>query len=179
MNIMGELRRGTAEESQLARSPVRAFDTSDFSTDDDDDITDADAVAAAAATTTAGVSFYLHVIKWIALVFVALCVLVGSVMSKVTFVSIVGRMFNLSAPDEPPDEDTPRSLLFIQLTISLVIPEAISFIRCLVCGVIGKTTESYPWPSRSAFFWVSSHVSYISSFNDNCDYRLTLPKHLV
>ena len=144
--------RDTAEELQTVTiSPVRAFaDTSDVSSDDND--ADAIASAAAAATTTAGAPFYLHVIKWIALAFIALCVLVGSIMSKVTFVSIAGRMY--TSPDEYTDE-IPRSLLFIQLTISLVIPEAISVIRCLVSGVIGKTTESYPWPSKSAFFWVS------------------------
>ena len=161
MNTMAEPRRGTvAKELQsVTRIPVRAFDTDSDAYDGDDH---AAAAAAAAATNTARVPFYLHVIKWIALIFIALCVLVGSVMSKVTFVSIAGRMFstlNISAPG-PDDHTDTRSLLFIQLTISLVIPEAVSFIRCLVWGVIGKTTESYPWPSRSAFLWVSSSVTY-------------------
>ena len=101
-------------------------------------------------------SFYLRNIKRIALVLIASCICVGAAMSKVSLVSITDRMnprFNLSFPDEysPPH----RSMLFIQLMLLLVIPEAVSFIRCLVWGVIGKTTRSFPWPSRSALILVS------------------------
>ena len=103
--------------------------------------------------TFAPIPNYLRIIKWTALFLIGACVLVGTVLSKVSLVSITGRMFNLTRfPDE---HVLPRSVLFIQLTFFLVIPEVVSFIRCLVWGVIGKTTESFPWPTISAFVLVS------------------------
>ena len=98
--------------------------------------------------------FYLRIIKWIALGFIALCVCAGAVLSKVSLVSITGRMFNLTS--YPDGQTSARSLLFIQLTILLAIPELHSLMRCLVWGVIGKTTKKFPWPSRSAIIWVSA-----------------------
>ena len=103
--------------------------------------------------TFAPIPNYLRIIKWTALFLIGACVLVGTVLSKISLVSITGRMFNLTRfPDE---HVLPRSVLFIQLTFFLVIPEIVSFIRCLVWGVIGKTTESFPWPTISAFVLVS------------------------
>ena len=112
---------------------------------------------------TDNLSFHLRIIKWISLVFIALSVCAGAVLSKVSLVTITGRMFDLT---RYPDGNTlPRSVLFIQLTLLLVIPELISFMRCLVWGVIGKTTKRFPWPSRSAFIWVSLYTYSYSSSN--------------
>ena len=99
-------------------------------------------------------SVYLRIIKWIALGFIALCICAGAVLSKVSLVSITGRMFNLTS--YPDGQTSARSLLFIQLTILLAIPELHSLIKCLVWGVIGKTTKKFPWPSQSAIIWVSA-----------------------
>ena len=98
-------------------------------------------------------AFYLRIIKRIALTFVAIFVCVAAVSSKVSLVSITARMYNLTS--QKFQEEELRSTLFIQLTLSLVIPEVVSFIRCLVWGVIGKTTKSFPWPSRKALIGVS------------------------
>jgi len=100
-------------------------------------------------------NFAYRIIKWIALIFIALCILAGTVLSKVSPVSITGRMFNLTR--SPNGHTIPRSVLFIQLTLLLVIPDVVSFIRCLVWGVIGKSREKFPWPSRWAFIGVSMH----------------------
>ena len=112
---------------------------------------------------------YLRVIKRIALALIASCICVGAVMSKVSLVSITDRMnprFNFSTfPDEHSIPN--RSALFIQLTLLLVIPEVVSFIRCLVWGVIGKTTKSFPWPSQSAFIWVSRSIASYSHPSKN------------
>lgn len=117
-------------------------------------------------TSSDNLSFYLRNIKRIALALIASCICVGAVMSKVSLVSITDRMnprfnlgFNLTgfADEYPPPH---RSVLFIQLILLLVIPEVVSFVRCLVWGVIGKTTRSFPWPSRCAFFWVSRSTQY-------------------
>ena len=103
--------------------------------------------------TFAPISTYLRVIKWTALFLIGACILVGTVLSKVSLVSITGRMFNLTR--FPDGHALPRSVLFIQLTFFLIIPEVVSFIRCLVWGFIGKTTESFPWPSLLALVLVS------------------------
>ena len=103
--------------------------------------------------------FYRN-IKRIALVVIAMCVCVGGVVSKVTLVSITGRMLSLVSLRDGNEDDgnkqtLPQSALFVQLTLILVIPEVVSFVRCLIWGVIGKTAESFPWPSRSALIGVS------------------------
>ena len=102
---------------------------------------------------------YLHIIKWTALIIIALFVCVGAVLSKVTLVSITGKMFALiSSRDGHMDTVPAQSVLFIQLTLILIIPEVVSFFRCLIWGVIGKTTEQFPWPNRSAFVGVSLYI---------------------
>ena len=101
-------------------------------------------------------SLFLRIIKYIALCLIALCVCAGAVLSKVSLVSITGRMFYLSKSD-PDDDPTPRSVLFIQLTFMLVVPEVVSFVSCLVRGVIGKTTKSFPWPTWRALVCVSQY----------------------
>ena len=131
--------------------------------------------------------FYLRIIKRIALIFIAIFICVGAVLSKVTLVSITARMYNLSSEFSEEarmynlssefseeakmynlssgfseEETLLRSALFIQLIFLLVIPEAVSFIRCLIWGVIGKTTESFPWPSRIAFILVSWFVYLVT-----------------
>ena len=103
---------------------------------------------------TANQPFYRN-IKRIALVVIGICVCIGAVLSKVTLVSITGRMFNLVSSRDGHKHTLPQSVLFVQLTLILVIPEVFSFTRCLIWGVIGKTTESFPWPSRSAIIRVS------------------------
>ena len=102
-------------------------------------------------------SLFLRIIKYIALCLIALCVCAGAVLSKVSLVSITGRMFYLSKSD-PDDDPTPRSVLFIQLTFMLVVPEVVSFVSCLVRGVIGKTTKSFPWPTWKALVLVSQYM---------------------
>ena len=109
-------------------------------------------------SSTDNLPFYLRIIKRIALALIGSCICVGAVMSKVSLVSITDRMnprYNLSTfPDQYSIPH--RSALFIQLTLLLVIPEVVSFIRCLVWGVIGKTTKSFPWPGHAALRWVST-----------------------
>ncbi|XP_065897233.1 chitin synthase chs-2-like isoform X2 [Dysidea avara] len=89
-----------------------------------------------------------RVIKWISLCIVALCLLTATVLSKVSLVNITGRMFHLSNASS-----NARSVLFIQLVFLMLIPEVISFFRCLFWGVIGKTTKKFPLPSKDAVFW--------------------------
>lgn len=101
-------------------------------------------------------SYSLLIIKVIVLVLIALFVCAGAVLSKVSLVSVTGRMFDLSR--QPDGYTRPRSVLFIQLTLLLVIPEVISFVSCLVRGVIGKTTKTFPWPNKWALLWVSHYT---------------------
>ena len=108
-------------------------------------------------------------IKWIALLMVALCTLTGTVVSKVSLVSITGRMYNLSELNLFNDSDcgedsgniknnSTGSKLFIQLVLLLIVPELISFLRCLIWGVIGKTSTKFPWPDCKAIAWVRSYI---------------------
>ena len=97
------------------------------------------------------------IIKWTALCIVALSLWTAAVVSKVSVVSITGRMFKLSKSvtvDSSHDVYRIRSILFIQLVFLLLIPKVLSSIRCLCWGVIGKSTKKYPWPTRREMFEV-------------------------
>ena len=98
----------------------------------------------------------LRVIKVVSLLFIGACALVGMIFSKITFVSITGRMYTLYTAS--PQQDTgnnPKSVIFFQLVFILVIPEILSLVHCVVWGFIGKTPRTFPWPSWKAMAWVS------------------------
>jgi len=101
----------------------------------------------------------LRVLKWIAVIFIALIFLAGAVLSKVSLVSITGRMYRLSCEGHTLHD---RSVLFIQLTLLLIIPEVFSFFRCFMLGVFGKTKRNLPWPSRMALVQVYITIHYNS-----------------
>ena len=43
----------------------------------------------------------------------------------------------------------------------MVLPHCLTFVRAAVVGVIGKTRESYPWPSRGAMIAVGVCVTML------------------
>ena len=95
----------------------------------------------------------LRIIKIVALIIIAACTLVGTVFSKITFVSITGRMYSLTLAT---GSDADQSQLFVQLVFILIVPEVVSFLHSLAWGVIGKTDRSFPWPSWRAVILVSA-----------------------
>ena len=113
-------------------------------------------VAAAAAAEPAH-SKLLRIIKIVALVLIAACTLVGTVFSKISFVSITSRMYTLYTDNSSANSD--KSQIFVQLVFILVVPEIVCFLHCLVWGVIGKTDRSFPWPSRKAVLLVSARFN--------------------
>ena len=111
-------------------------------------------------TTNRSYAFYRS-IKRIALIVIGICVCIGAVVSKVTLVGITSKMFNLINCRDGHKHTLSQSVWFAQLTLILVIPEVVSFIRCLIWGVIGKTAERFPWPSRSAIIGVSQYTKSV------------------
>ena len=97
----------------------------------------------------------LRIIKVTALLVIGACALVGMVFSKITFVSITGRMYTLYTTLPQDTGNNPRSVIFFQLVFILVIPEILSLGHCVIWGFIGKTSKSFPWPSWKAMVLVS------------------------
>ena len=94
--------------------------------------------------------------------FALLIVVLGSsVLSKLTLVSLTDRLrstyFNLTAGISS-DGRTTAVTLYWYLQFILLIPSLITFLRCIVVGVIGKTTKSFPWPTFKAIIFVSLFV---------------------
>jgi len=112
-------------------------------------------VAAAAAEPAH--SNLLRIIKIVALLLIASCTLVGTVFSKISFVSITSRMYTLYTDTSSADSD--KSQIFVQLVFILVVPEIVCLLHCLVWGVIGKTDRSFPWPSGKAVLLVSTRLN--------------------
>ena len=90
-------------------------------------------------------------------------VLGTSVLSKLTLVSLTDKLRNVTyypnstkraAADNEVDFDTAVTLYWY-LQFVLLIPNLITFVRCLAFGVIGKTTTTYPWPKGRNILLVS------------------------
>lgn len=96
-----------------------------------------------------------------------LIVLGSSVVSKLTLVSLTGRLRNVthSINVHDPLNATRRNItleerntavtLYWYLQFIVLIPNVLTFLRCLVFGVLGKTTKTFPWPNGRALVLVS------------------------
>ena len=73
-------------------------------------------------------------------------VLGSSVLSKLTLVSLTDKLRAATGNE--------AVTLYWYLQFILLIPTFITFLRCLVFGVIG----SFPWPKTKAIIFVSVHV---------------------
>ena len=96
----------------------------------------------------------LRTIKVASLLVIGACALVGMIFSKITFVSITGRMYSLYTASQDPGNNQ-KSVIFFQLVFILVIPEILSLAHCIISGFIGKTSRTFPWPSWKAMALVS------------------------
>ena len=103
----------------------------------------------------------LRFIKVVSLLVIGACALVGMVFSKITFVSITGRMYTLYNSTRANEQNNPKSVIFFQLVFILVIPEIVCLLHCIVWGFIGKTSKSFPWPSLKSLILVSHMSSLI------------------
>ena len=97
-------------------------------------------------------------------------VLSSSVLSKLTLVSLTDSLRyhtwmyqNKSADPTEDDEEAWVSnhrddtvSLYWQLLFILLVPNCLTFLRCLFFGFLGKTKMTYPWPTRKAVLLVSA-----------------------
>ena len=102
--------------------------------------------------------------------FVILVLVLGSsVLSKLTLVSLTDRLrsvtyfpANASKKDITAEGRSTAVTLYWYLQLVLLIPNFITFLRCLAFGVLGKTTKTFPWPKGTAVFYVSIHEINVS-----------------
>ena len=92
----------------------------------------------------------------IGLVFL-IVVLVCAVLSKLTLVTLTDQL-RVTEQDSPGNHATKRVTLYWYIQLILLIPSFITFVRCVVVGVIGKTTKSFPWPTGKAILYVRLSV---------------------
>lgn len=100
-------------------------------------------------------------IKIIIGVILLVVVLGSSVLSKLTLVSLTDRLryVTVNSSDIASISSEAHSAavtLYWYLQFVLIVPSLITFLRCLVVGVIGKTTKSFPWPTLKMAVVVSS-----------------------
>lgn len=92
-----------------------------------------------------------------------MCVVLGSsVLSKLTLVNLTGRLrkatHSLNATRSGNitlEERNTAVTLYWYLQFIVLIPNLLTFLRCLVFGVVGKTTITFPWPNKRALVLVS------------------------
>ena len=95
-------------------------------------------------------------------------VLGSSVLSKLTLVSLADHLRsvtyfpNASKRDVTGQDLTTAVTIYWYLQFVLLIPNFITFIRCMASGVIGKTTRTFPWPKGRAIALVSLELICLS-----------------
>ncbi len=89
-------------------------------------------------------------------------VLVSTVLSKVTLISMTGKlrnhMWNIHANAPKSNSEGSRgevAVLYWQLLFVMVLPHCVTFLRSFFVGVFGKTRKSFPWPTPRAAVLVS------------------------
>ena len=92
----------------------------------------------------------------IGLVFL-IVVLACTVLSKLTLVTLTDQL-RIAEGDSTEDHATTRVTLYWYIQLILLIPSFITFVRCFIVGVIGKTTKSFPWPTGKAILYVRLSV---------------------
>ena len=95
----------------------------------------------------------------IGLVFL-IAILASAVLSKLTLVTLTDQL-RIAKGDSPEARET-QVTLYWYIQLILLIPSFITFVRCFVVGVIGKTTKSFPWPTGKAILYV--RLSVLSVF---------------
>ena len=107
--------------------------------------------------------------------------LVSSVLSKLTLLSLTEALRNFTMPFSNKTFPTAtRNLtvkeneemmynsrsnavsIYWQLLIILIVPNFITFLRCLFIGFLGKTRGNFPWPRIEAVLAVSISMLYCS-----------------
>lgn len=82
-----------------------------------------------------------------------LLVLVSTALSKVCFVSIAAQL-NANSSVGSGAEGKRRSVAFVQLVLILCVPQAVTILKTLFLGILGKTTKHFPWPTWPALLKV-------------------------
>ena len=114
---------------------------------------------------------FSHIARKLMNLFLFGAVLVSAMFSKVCFAAIASKLFftvsqevrnvtelSFSTAFGESDNEVLRkdSITFVQLVIILMSPQAVTFIRMLFGGFIGKNSKFYPWPSKKALIAVSA-----------------------
>lgn len=92
---------------------------------------------------------------------VFLLVLVSASLSKVCFANIAAQLNANSSVGNGPDGKKRRSIAFVQLVLVLCVPQAVTIVKTLFLGILGKTTQRFPWPTRRAMLKVCALLECI------------------
>ena len=115
-----------------------------------------------ASTYTIGSKRLLFSIKTM-IGFMFMVIILGSaVLSKLTLVSLTDTLRNATYYSNSTrktaistENETKAVTIYWYLQFIILIPNFLTFVRCLAFGVIGKTTRTFPWPKGWSIFLVS------------------------
>ena len=94
-----------------------------------------------------------------------LTAIVFTVLSKLTLISMTSRLSYALAVKET----SAAVSLYWQLLFVMMAPQCITFLRTMVRGVCGKTTDTFPWPTLLAGLMVSECI--INVYVRACKYE--------
>lgn len=106
-----------------------------------------------------GSTTVLMALKVLCEVFLSCSVLLCTVFSKLSLVGLASHLGDVQRMVSNGSGTDPATIrkgvsLYWQLLLILLIPNCITFLRCLLFGSVGKSGHSFPFPRRSAFIAV-------------------------
>ena len=107
------------------------------------------------------------VFKFIIEIILSFLVLGCSVFSKLSIAGLIDNLKEISNSllnlngTNPDTETVSRGVsIYWQLLLILWIPNALTFLRCLFFGTLGKSIQNFPFPSGKALLTVSNYKEF-------------------
>ena len=108
----------------------------------------------------AGSTSVLMGLKVMSEIFLSCLVLLCTVFSKLSLVGLTDDLSEVTrlvqnGSGSDPSTVTRGVSVYWQLLLVLLIPNCITFCRCMLFGLVGKSSQSFPFPHQKAFIMVS------------------------
>ncbi len=102
-------------------------------------------------------------LKVLSEIFLSSLVLLCTVFSKLSLVGLTDDLKEISRLVSNGSGSDPSTVargvaLYWQLLLILLIPNFITFLRCMLFGCLGKSSQSFPFPTQMALIMVSSII---------------------
>lgn len=117
-------------------------------------------------------------LKVLSEIFLTCLVLLCTVFSKLSLVGLtdnvreISRLVPQNGSGLDPSTVSRAVSLYWQLLLILLIPNCITFMRCMFFGLIGKSSQSFPLPNQVAFIGVRATAFFMDDVTQQLHYDI-------